>query len=192
MKHRGCPYRASIRGRSFRAVRGPGAPAFEAGVTCGECGSTFTAACRADATPHTLDAKFRHAGWQLDPHVCPDCLAKSKGEKMSAPAKPASPAAMKAQAVMFRLLNDHFDTVDGRYADDWSDEKIAKETGIAKATVADFRRAGFGEIKEDPAIASLRSDVNALEQLQREQNAAVAAEIAALRVRLGKLAPVAA
>lgn len=106
---------------------------------------------------------------------------------MNATVKAGSPAAMKAQATMFRLLSDHFDTVAGRYVDGWSDEKIAKQTDIAKATVIEFRKAGFGEIKEDPAIAAIRSDINALETLARENHGSVTAEIAALRARLGKL-----
>lgn len=106
---------------------------------------------------------------------------------MTKPATSVSPTAMKAQADMFRLLADHFDTVDGRYVDGWSDEKIAKETGIAKATVADFRKAGFGEIKEDPAIAAIRADINALEEIQREHAAGIAQQLAELRARLAKV-----
>lgn len=186
---RGCPYRGKVGGRSFVIVRSPGcATAYQAGVTCSQCDAPGTASARADATPHTIDAKFRMLGWQISPPLCPACLTKPKGEKMNANAKQASVAAMKAQAAMFRLLTDHFDTVDGRYEAGWSDDRIAKETSLAPATVAEFRRAGFGEIKEDPAIASIRSDINSLEALQREQNSAVGVQIAELRTRLSKIA----
>ena len=78
-----------------------------------------------------------------------------------------SPNAMKTQAAMFRLLSNHFDVDAGRYEKDWGDARIAKETGLAVALVAQFRDAGFGEIKEAPEIAGLRADVRALEQLAR-------------------------
>ncbi len=186
---RGCPYRGKVGGRSFVVVRSTGGAAvYQAGLTCTRCNAGGTASARADATPHTLDAKFRMLGWQVSPSICPACLTKPKGEKMTAPAKAPSPAAMKAQVEMIRLLTDHFDTADGRYAAGWSDDRVAKETNMSKAMVIEFRKAGFGEIKEDPAIADIRADINALEQLQREHDAGVAQQLAELRMRLGKVA----
>lgn len=98
-----------------------------------------------------------------------------------------SPAAMKAQAAMFRLLSDRFDPDAGRYEAGWDDKKIAAETGLSPDVVAEFRKAGFGEMKEAPELASIRKDVNALEQLAREQNASIMQEVAALRTRLSKV-----
>ena len=98
-----------------------------------------------------------------------------------------TPAAMKAQATMFRLLSEHFDTEAGAFEPGWSDAGIATATGMSKDVVAEFRRAGFGEIKEPSDVAALRSDINALESLQREHAGSVNSEIAALRTRLATL-----
>lgn len=144
-------------------------------------------AVRSDATPRQIDDKYRRAGWKLDPHTCPDCqqpAAKEKG--MTSSAKP-SPAAMKAQVAMFQLLSDHFDADTGRYGDGWHDKRVGTETGLAPDVVAEFRKAGFGDLKESPEVASLRTDINALEQLAREQNGALMQEVAGLRARLAKV-----
>ena len=105
---------------------------------------------------------------------------------MTSSAKP-SPAAMKAQVAMFQLLSDHFDADTGRYGAGWDDKRVGIETGLAPDVVAEFRKAGFGDLKELPEIASLRTDINALEQLAREQNGALMQEVAGLRARLAKV-----
>ncbi|WCT73946.1 hypothetical protein PQ455_01555 [Sphingomonas naphthae] len=135
--------------------------------------------------PEQIDQKFTQAGWSIDPHVCPDCRASRTKEKPMA-SKP-SPAAMKAQVQMIGLLSEHFDTDAGAYAVGWSDKKIADETGVSPATVAEFRLAGFGEIKEPAAICALRADINALDQLSREHQAIVQSEIASLRSKLAQV-----
>lgn len=188
---RGHSYRLGVRGRSISTAPG----VTTAHLECGEqgCGRTGRVDMRRMLPPDQIDQLFAKRGWRLNPHVCPACVALEKKEKkMTKPATPVSPGVMKAQADMFRLLADHFDTVDGHYVDGWSDEKIAKETGIAKATVADFRKAGFGEIKEDPAITAIHADINALEEIQREHAAGIAQQIAELRARLAKIAGAAA
>lgn len=138
---------------------------------------------RTDATPNKLDEKFRRAGWRLDPHICPTCQA-APAKEPSMTAKP-SRAAMVAQAKTIQLLGEHFDTERGQFADGWSDVRIAKETGAAPELVTEYRIAAFGEIKEPSELAALRADIASIEALQREQSASIAAEIAALRSRLG-------
>lgn len=185
---RGHSYRLGARGRSISTAPG----VTNAHLACSEEGCGRTGRVKMSGgllPPDQIDRKFAQLGWRLDPHVCPACIALEKKEKkMTAPAKPVSTAAMKAQADMFRHLSDRFDTVAGRYEAGWNDERIAKETGIAKTTVVEFRKAGFGEIKEDPAIADIRADINALEDIQREHAAGIAQQIAELRTRLGKIA----
>lgn len=188
MKHRGCSYRAGLRGRSMTTRPGVGGVTTTAHLQCSRCPAKGSRPCKTDQTPQKLDAAFRHAGWRLDPHVCPDCQqkeAKPKERNVSA-AKP-SPAAMKAQVQMFTLLSAWFDADKGAYATGWSDQRVAKETGLAVELVVEYRRTGFGELKEPSEIAALRSDINALEALQRESAASFAQGLAELRAKLARV-----
>ena len=101
-------------------------------------------------------------------------------------AKP-TPAAMRAQALTISLLSEHFDPNKGVYAKDWSDKRIATETGLAPDLVVEYRRECFGELKEPDEVRALRDDINAVETLQREQHAALNQSIAELRANLAKV-----
>ena len=193
MAVRGHPYRDGTAGRSITTRPGVGGMTITAHLECSKCGKIGHVKCRAIMPPEQIDRKFRQAGWRLDPHVCPDCIPathEKKGERRMA-SKP-SPAAMKAQAAMFQLLAQHFDTDTGRYAKGWSDAKIAKETGISPDMVRDFRVAGFGDLREPEEVVQLRSDIDALATLQREQNAAITVELETLRSKLDRIAKAAA
>lgn len=185
MKHHDHSYKLGRHGRRLTVRPGIGSTTITAHVLCG-CGKEGSLNARAMLPPDMMDRKFIQAGWKLDPHICPDCQRRASQEKISVTTKP-SQAAMKAQADMFRLLSEHFDTERGAFESGWSDTKIAAETGLSKDAVSEFRRAGFGEIKEPPQVAALRSDINALEALQREHQGVVTSEIASLRTRLGTL-----
>ncbi|MEH3107128.1 MAG: hypothetical protein PGN09_07560 [Sphingomonas fennica] len=181
----GHSYKDGSRGRSITTRPGVGGQTVTARLRCSACATTGNRNFRSLMPPEQIDKKFAQAGWSLDPHVCPDCRATRAREKTMG-MKPTA-AAMKAQAAMFRLLTDHFDIDDGAYAAGWSDEKIATDTGLAAEAVAEFRRAGFGEIKEAAPIRQLRADIAALESLAREQHNAIIGEIASLRGQLAKL-----
>ncbi len=90
--------------------------------------------------------------------------------------KPVSitPNAMKAQTAMFRLLDTHFDEDAGRYADGWDDARVAKETGIAIAMVAAFRKEGFGEIKASPELTAIAGDLKTLKTMVSDLEARLA------------------
>ena len=184
MSVRGHGYRDGHSGRSLRSHPGVGGVSFVALLQCSECPKVGEVKCRAVMPPDQIDQKFRQAGWAVDPHRCADCCRKPKEKPMSAT---PSPAAMKAQAHMFQLLSQHFDADNGRYVAGWSDDKIAKDTGISADLVKSFRKAGFGELKEPAEISLLRADINSVEQLAKEQHGAITAEVAALRAKLGKL-----
>ena len=178
-------YRRGVRGRSITTAPG----VINAHLQCQVpgCNRTGRIGLRAVMPPEHIDRKFEQLGWRLDPHVCPACVAIQKKEKKMAEAAKPSPVTMKAQAAMFRLLDQHFDAEVGRFDEGWSDDRIAKETGLKKEAVAEFRRAGFGEIREDPAVASIRADIASLAKLAEEQNGALAQGIAEIRARLAKL-----
>ena len=167
---------------------GVGGASFTARLRCSGCPQVGERKLRQLMPPEQIDQKFAQAGWSLNPPLCVGCRAAQSKEKLTVASKP-TPAAMKAQAQMFTLLSQHFDPDAGRFTGGWSDQRIAKESGLAVEMVAEFRRAGFGEIKEAPELSALRQDIGALEELFREHQAAVTAEIASLRTRLMKLAP---
>lgn len=98
-----------------------------------------------------------------------------------------SPAAMKAQVQMFNLLSQHFDGEKGAYSAPWTDEKVAKEVGLSVETVADYRRAGFGELREPAELRTYREDLKALDNLCKETFAGFQQEVASLRSRLADL-----
>ena len=101
-------------------------------------------------------------------------------------AKP-SPDAMRAQAQMFHLLQTHFDPNKGAFADGWDDARIAADTGLNFDFVLGYRETCFGKLKEPEEVAALRSDIAALEKLQRETNDSFLAEIASLKQQMGVL-----
>lgn len=171
-------YRDGRHGRSIRTAAGVAGVTITAQLQCSRCPTVGELNCRAMMPPDKMDQKFRQAGWQLDPHACPDCLRKTKEKRTAAMATNASPAAMKAQAAMFQHLTANFDTEAGRYAKGWSDKVIAEKTGLSVEHVAAFREAGFGELKDSPEIVALRADIAALENLVTEQVAHLRGEIA--------------
>lgn len=181
MRTRGHAYVLGKHGRSHTTRAGIGGATVVAYLKCSTCPKKGEVSMRVVMPPEHIDKKFIQRGWQVDPHRCPDCARKPKDKPMTAK---ASPAAMRAQAQMIQLLMQHFDTVDGRYVAEWSDARIAKDTGLAPDVVAEYRIAAFGEIKEPSELALIRADINTLEQLDREHRSSVATEIAALRSRL--------
>jgi hypothetical protein len=186
----GHTYRNGVRGRSLAARPDAGVIVPVAKLKCSGCPEVGEVVLRRIMPPDQIDRKFTQAGWRLDPNLCPECIRKnaaSKEKKMATLTAKPTQAAMKAQTVMFRLLSDHFDTEEGRFEPGWDDARIAKETDLSRDVVSEYRRAGFGEIKESPEIAGLRADITSLDNLAREQHGAVTAEIASLRSRLMKI-----
>ena len=91
-----------------------------------------------------------------------------------APAMVPSVSAIKAQAAMFRLIDQHFDADRGSYAAGYDDARIAKESGLALAMVTAFRREGFGKLREMPELASIRADVASIRKMLCEIEARLA------------------
>ena len=178
-------WKEGARGRSIRIRPGVGGSTVEAKLSCSKCGKSAALSLPAVLPPEQIDKKFTRAGWKLDPAICLDCQNKRKEQKKMA--STTTTAAMKAQAVMFRLLSDHFDGDAGAYSDGWDDARVSKETGLAVAMVGEFRRAGFGEIKEPDEIAKLRADIASVENLMRDHQAALAQQVAELKTGLAKL-----
>ena len=75
MKNRGHPYREGRLGRSIVTRPGVGTTTSRARLVCAGCGHAHFLSLRAVMPPDQIDQKFKQAGWQLDPHRCPDCIA---------------------------------------------------------------------------------------------------------------------
>jgi hypothetical protein len=149
------PWRVGTGGRAIRTVeRGHQI----ATLTCG-CGATKDIRFRELAGADQIDQKFRRAGWLLDPSKCQTCAHPPRSKETATVSTAPSPAAIRSQATMFRLLDAQFDADAGRYADGWSDERVAKETSLSAQTVAAFRTEAFGAIKEPAEVAALAADL---------------------------------
>jgi ribosomal protein L29 len=156
------PWVLGDRGRSF--VNGSGG--IVATLTC-HCGATqdvrFRNLCDADV----MDRKFKDKGWLLNPARCPD-HARSKRQERNDVSKP-NHANAQANARMFGMLTAHFDPEAGTYATDWSDERVAKETGLAPEYVRTVRDEALGPLREPPEVRQLREDIATVEALLAEE-----------------------
>lgn len=206
-------YKQGVRGRSFHADPRSGTKLAQ--ITCADCGTTGTVNVSSLPPPEALDKKFAQRGWELDPNVCPDCVVKRKRAKAAArvaikqkeqkntmatitgikptpisenPALKAVSADLhKATAKMHQLLNLHFDTDEGRFAEGWDDARIAKESGMAPAHVTEVRNLAYGELKEPEEITKLRDDIKSLNELISETLVAAQKEVNALNARVNEI-----
>lgn len=79
---------------------------------------------------------------------------------------PPSPNALpdfKRQRKLFELLDAHFSN--GQYLAGYDDKRIAAETGFAPEYVAKARIDAFGELRQDPEIDKIKSDLTDLETM---------------------------
>ena len=135
-------------------------------LVCDGCGKQDDRAIRPNLPEDAIAQFFRARGWAVDSRcrsaMCPRCQEKAKVTDISA-------AAMKRQRQMFLLLDEHFDADAGQYVGDWSDAKIAKETGLAESVVTHARDSAYGPIKVNAALVSAGKDLAELRaQVKRE------------------------
>jgi hypothetical protein len=195
------PYKHGIDGRHTSKRIEQGQVIHYAYLACVDCGEySEEIRLKADLPPEVLDKKFQAKGWTLDPTTCPTCQeadraatrAKKEAKTMASmtiepEVKTPSTTAIKMQLQMMRLLDEHFDADAGAFDAGWSDERVAKETGLALSVVTSFRREGYGEIKRPPELVALGRDIDSLAELQKEQAASVLTALNELRQRLSAL-----
>lgn len=131
---------------------------------CPTCAGTFRAV---KARPKHSALAALAAGAQPDPLVQLPSFeeAMSKSATIAPPAQTVrSPAAATGLGLLYMALADNFDPVKGRYRGDWSDEKVAKETGLALDFVRQRRETDFGPLNEGPDTDRLRAELVALER----------------------------
>lgn len=93
----------------------------------------------------------------------------------------------KALREVFRLLEDHFDAEQGCYTDDYSDERIAKETDISKEAVKKYRVEAFGKIKPPNEIYLLRQELRELETFALQTENDMRQKLKEINLRLSNM-----
>ncbi|MCW2275094.1 hypothetical protein GJ654_10200 [Rhodoblastus acidophilus] len=130
----------------------------------------------------SVAAKFRKLGWlvrAVGKHVCPNCqvsdrnhnpnpqegvmapplslkdrLEQPKAQPAKEPAKAErSIAAKSAIPLLYMALDEGYDRAGQDYKPGYSDERIAKETGLAVEFVRARRESDFGPIRDPKAVA---------------------------------------
>lgn len=104
---------------------------------------------------------------------------------MAAPS--ITPLAGKALRAVFALLEDNFDADAGAYKDDWNDDRIAKDTGISKDAVKQYRINAFGKIKPPSEIGIIRQELRELEDFALKTENEIKQKAKDLTLRLSAL-----
>lgn len=154
-------------------------------AVCPQCQSKARAA-KAEAKAEAKTAKIE-TNTQNTTHVQEQTKMQNNDFANSAALKQVSMDVHKATAKMHQLLVLHFDPDNGSYAEGWNDERIAKESSLAVAHVADVRSIAYGDIKEPEEITALRRDIKALNELITETLVAAQKEVNALNNRVAEI-----
>lgn len=167
-------------------------------IACGKCGAEdLVSAQNTRMSDGHLTGTFQKRGWRVSPtgkHACPSCLAAETRERRAArqpapgdtpmkkpPPPPPSPAASSAIVSLYVLLEDAYDRAAKGYRPGWSDERLAKETGLALDVVQRRREADFGPVVVDTTFNDIRAEMALLK-----------GDIAHLREASARLADIAA
>lgn len=159
-------------------------------VTCDGCGATRDHDWGISPQYKQGLATLTREGWRAEfkKFTCKACISKEKTVKHQTPPVQMSPALGELRSPLvpsvaptpigpdpkiarkiYGLLDDHFDEKTRRYKSPWSDEKIAAAADTALALVVRIRREAYGELAEDPVLATLRDDFELLRmELQDE------------------------
>lgn len=172
-------------------------------IACGNCPAEDVISAHNGRIPaHTVAAKFRQRGWQVNQkgdHRCPACVqslasqrraktgASSKEplmpEPKTAPAAVPSRDASSALVDLYMLLQDAYLRDEKAYKAGWSDERIAKECGLSVKVVAVRREQDFGPLVVDTTREDLAREVQDLQaELLRLADAVQAVSEAAQRL----------
>lgn len=127
---------------------------------CSQCGAHTEWAFPTRMPPEGIKRHFIQTGWLLRNRVtCPDCTTNKKEKKpMATPPQKNTEIAPSFDAKAARrdahdLIAISFDIQSGQYRDDYSDDRIAKETGLSVEWVKQRREDEFGPLKEPCELA---------------------------------------
>lgn len=173
---------------SWDLVFDKGSHQSRARLTCSQCFAHET--LPADGKPTEVMGKFfTQKGWKVDVAnrrrcFCPACVKQKKERPVTPDTMPPLKIVQRIeipdvaptpdQKVRIRhLLDSHFDDKAGRYLDEWTDQKIANDVGVAWKAVEQIRRLGWGELKEDPALLAIRAEFETCTALARRYDEAL-------------------
>lgn len=158
-------------------------------IRCSSCGSEdHVGSGQSSRLPEEVIAtRFRAKGWRVeqrkDRHLCPSCVAKDqeqararRAEKEAALAeqKPdRSPAAAVKLGELYMMLSDAYEPARKVYKPGWSDDRIAKETGLAIEFVRARREQDFGplappDMTEDEIASLVDGAAKTLGQIKQD------------------------
>jgi hypothetical protein len=95
-----------------------------------------------------------------------------------------TPATGQALRKVFALLEDNFDTDAGQFRNDYSDERIAKETGISIDAVKNYRVSAFGKLKPPTELYNIQAQLRDLETLYLKTETEMKAGLKDLKARV--------
>lgn len=98
-----------------------------------------------------------------------------------------SPPAAAAWRKMNNLLEDNFDTASGVYKNEFSDERVAKESGLSPSVVKDYRTSAFGKLKPPSELDTAIRDLRELEALFLKSESEIKEKLKDLQARVRSL-----
>lgn len=152
-------------------------------ITCSRCQFQETHGSSVGIPVNRAAKNFRAKGWQVDRKcheaICPGCLREETNMKQS-------PEAIRAQAKLFTLIEEHFDPEKKRYRTDWTDERVSKECGLSIDQVAMTRESLHGPMV-DPAVVKAEAEIDRIQAQLTELETLVKGEVNKLRTELAKV-----
>lgn len=159
-------------------------------LSCSQCSCTVTWDTGGKPPPERIPKHFIGRQWKVAKKpICPDCQKQAQKEKPVSdlksqplaviPQLQAVPtnAARAARAEAVTAIVTYFNASEGRYEEGWSDDRIAKETGLPVDWVKKRRDEDFGPLKEPGEFVEVRAEAKAL-----------ASEIGKLQAKLDAMA----
>lgn len=131
---------------------------------CSQCDARDEWNVRSMPPPDQVTKHFAERGWSIKSAnriLCPQCSAKRKEKPVTKLAAVPTPAfdAKAARREAHDLIAMTFSIPTGQYSDGYSDERIAKETGISLDWVKQRREEEFGSLKQPDELAQMRKEL---------------------------------
>lgn len=159
--HTNAKDRDEVDALGFQALPGTGKPQWR--LTCG-CGKSDQWAWGV-APPNVMIRNAHRQGWLLKYRktpVCPECNGVHKVSTTIPNPQPQIGPDPKLARKIYAALDDHFDETKRLYHGNATDATIAKEIGTSETIVARIRTEAYGELAEDPAIQSVRDQLEVM------------------------------
>lgn len=148
-------------------------------IKCSHCTKNEVANQGNISSLQEANGRFKRKGWQINSRAtkatCPECLVKFKSISKAKVNDMANQDAKLLPLLnpiqvrrIYAELEAYFDGLKGVYAQNHSDDTIAKELDIPRAHIVRIREEAFGKLKNQTEIAQLRADFDAAKALLDE------------------------